>query len=71
MLAVKSLLRVVEELECFWGSVKEVCVCVWGGGWGGGGGCYGGLLDWNWEMKDLNNILLFSLFFVTEKETQT
>lgn len=36
-----------------------------------GGLCYGGLLDWNWEIEDLNNILLFSLFFVTEKETDT
>lgn len=30
-------------------SVKE------GGGGVGGGLCYGGLLDWNWEIKDLNN----------------
>lgn len=48
----------MEELEVFWGSVKE--------GWELGGGEVH-YLNWNWGIKDLNYILLLSLVFVTEK----
>ena len=52
---MKSLPGVVEELELLWG------LCGGEGGW-----CNSGLLDWNWEMKDLNSNFMFSLFKRTE-----